>query len=908
MRFALCRRQSSEREKEVLYQHDRATPMTPIPATRSRPSTFRNAYTDAPDLHSNLLLASLQLLFWLFFHPSAWRNYITRIDPTLRPDFWLLELTWTQWRNPRLRHLLVASYLLWPLIAGGAVGLVGWLIGKSLQDITVSVAAGIAFIMIVGMTIGMAIGLAVGVTIFIAFNTAGSFALGMAAGLAGYMATQTATRPSVYPFARQIGGSLIGIIIGGLMVIVAGGLAISVALHLAIGLAFGIAFGLRTGNWRRSLLGIITVSLVSIVATSKSGTIADGVVAGGLMASLFALPFVIAERIGGVWAGAVAGTVGVAGFWIAVSINQDPQQAFWSVALGLLGMVAGLTLTFWRPIPTYLIATAWNTILYWADLQRSHGQAARLRYHAAFWDEQQFLPWIGLDSHIVMVTERNTAEGQAAIAYLTTHQQRWAAQAAQIELDIHKLGRCEEVEQIRHAYPTLIIGELQGQASSLLRIFGRISRDVDAALQQESNYNQRLALSLVEDRLDNLTRELDRSSESYANRFRPIAVQWWQAVDDYIYHLTEIIEQRQELDSPYVIGVPLNEQQEIFVGRTDIGSRIEQLLLDKRRPPLLLYGQRRMGKTSLLNNLGRLLPSTVVPLYVDLQGAPASASDYAGLLYTVARIMIDAAQRQRNLPLPLLSRAQVSKDPFTSFDEWLDQVERRLDERTALLILDEFEALDSAIEKGRFDEEDILGMLRHLIQHRPRFKVLLAGSHTLEEYHRWSSYLINVQVVQVSYLKADEARQLVERPVKDFALRYETAASQRVLDLTHCHPFLVQLLCAEIVALKNEQDPSVRRFATLADVAAAVPEALKSGSFFFADIERNQVDDAGRSVLRCMAGQGEGKVTARTLLAQVCPMDLEATLKHLLQRELIEPVGDGYRFQVELIRRWFMQA
>ena len=32
--------------------------------------------------------------------------------------------------------------------------------------------------------------------------------------------------------------------------------------------------------------------------------------------------------------------------------------------------------------------------------------------------------------------------------------------------------------------------------------------------------------------------------------------------------------------------VPLTEQQEIFVGRAHISARIEQLLLDRRRPPL----------------------------------------------------------------------------------------------------------------------------------------------------------------------------------------------------------------------------------------------------------------------------------------------------------------------------------
>ena len=324
----------------------------------------------------------------------------------------------------------------------------------------------------------------------------------------------------------------------------------------------------------------------------------------------------------------------------------------------------------------------------------------------------------------------------------------------------------------------------------------------------------------------------------------------------HVRELAVAVELRQEIDSPYVIGVPLTHQQEIFVGRTDIGARIEQLLLDRRRPPLLLYGQRRTGKTSLLNNLGRLLPNSIVPLFVDLQGPAAQASDHAGFLYNLARGMVDSAQRERGLALPPLERESLTADPFTRFDEWLDQVEAALGRNTALLSLDEFEALDRALTQGRFNDADVLGMLRNLIQHRPRFKVLLAGSHTLEELERWAGYLINVQVVHISYLKEDEARKLVEQPVTDFALRYEPDASQRVLDLTRCHPFLVQLLCGEIVALKNEQEVAVRRLARLADVEAAATEALSHGSFFFADIERNQVDADSLAILRTLAVQG----------------------------------------------------
>ena len=483
-----------------------------------------------------------------------------------------------------------------------------------------------------------------------------------------------------------------------------------------------------------------------------------------------------------------------------------------------------------------------------------------------------------------------------------------SSQARQIEQDARNLESATDVDAIRTAYHSLAAGDLTNPVSMLLRRFSRISQDVDTALQQQSIHNQRQALSSVEERLDVLLIELTRSGESYPVRFRPIAAQWRQVVADHVDQLAAATEQRQEIDSPYITGAPLTAQQAIFVGRTDISARIENLLLDRRRPPLFLYGQRRMGKTSLLHNLGRLLRSTMVPLFVDLMGPTSRANDHAGFLYHLAQDMIKSANAQRQVILPPLTRDALVYDPFPRFDEWLDEVELFLGQNTGLLLLDEFEALDHALNMRRLDAIRVLGLLRHLIQHRPRFKVLLAGSHTLNELQRWSSYLINVQVVKIDYLKRTEARQLIERPVEDFALRYKPSASQRVLDLTHGHPFLVQLLCEAIVTLKNEQKPSVRRLARLADVERAVPQALANAGFFFGDIQ-NQLDGAALELLRCLAAQGAGGVLSLKALKQEFsdPNRLDHTLDLLLRRDLIEPAGSGYRFQVELIRQWFAQ-
>ncbi|MEM9088186.1 MAG: AAA family ATPase [Cyanobacteria bacterium P01_F01_bin.53] len=563
----------------------------------------------------------------------------------------------------------------------------------------------------------------------------------------------------------------------------------------------------------------------------------------------------------------------------------------------------------------------WHLLLYRLDEIRLGKQPSLLHRHLAFWDEWQFLKIRGLDKHLLLVLERSPAEGQAALNYLSTGRQRWAAQAAQIELDARQLENCSSANVIGNLHKSWTVGELTGPANTLFRSFNRISSDIGAALGQASTYNQRLALTSVSNQLDSLTRELTRSSDKYAARFSPIAQRWCNIVELELNELTKTAEQTQEIDSPYIIGVPLTERQEIFVGRTDISTRIEQLLLDRRRPPLLLYGQRRTGKTSLLNNLGKLLPNSIVPLFVDLQGPAARASNHAGFLYNLAKGMTDAANRQRNLTFPLLTREALTEDPFTTFDEWIDTVETTLGESTALLALDEFEVLDQALTTDKFNEADVLGMLRNLIQQRPRFKVLIAGSHTLQEFQRWSSYLINAQVLHLSYLKPSEARQLIEQPSPDFALRYEPDASQRVLDVTRSHPYLVQSLCAEIVVLKNEQDPSIRRLATLADVEAAIPEALSSGSMFFSDIERNQVDAPALAILRYIAAQGEGasisksalaehllKASAQTGLNAINSEEIKNALSLLLRRELIETTEpDHYRIQIELFRRWFAQ-
>ncbi len=842
------------------------------------------------------------------------------------------------------------------------------LIGGLLGSLTVSVAFGIMVSSIGSVLLSLPIGLAGEVVFSMAKNVAIAVMLSMsdlpdfptgnnlsenspvmwtvllgtfAASLAGsvmYSTTKTVHTPPAY---RQIGSIVVGVGVsgivlflltlligstaGGVAMLIENGLWFSLAYDGIINVVFGLSLALivflQTWRWQPAFwwglgasvgLGVFTLLKNQFhTAFLPLNVLADGIHGGienaYLYLLLFAFPYVLAKRIATPWAGIIAGIFGSTGAYVVFAWITQSYTLLFLLPLTLLAFALGLSNVWWRPLLCYPFLAAWNLLILRADEKRSCQPTSLLRWHSAFWDEYQYLPLFGLENYLVLVTEHNPHEGRFALEYLSTSPQRWAVREAHIELDARRLQRSADVKSISATHRSLATGELSSPVSALLRSFSRLSRDIEAALAQESTYNQRLALDSVEERLDSLFRELTSSSEPYATRFLPIAATWRQTISEHIRTLTEAVESRQEISNPYVIGIPLTEHQEIFVGRSDISESIEKLLLDVRCPPLLLYGQRRTGKTSLLNNLGKLLPWKIIPLFVDLQGPTSLAKNYQGFLYNISRAMLTSAKRHRQLQLPPLTKEKLNEDPFTSFDEWLDEIEQSIDAtQNMLLILDEFSALEHVFTKGLLDEESVLGMFRHLIQHRSRLKILLSGSHTIDEFERWASYLINVQTVHISYLQPKEALQLIEQPVKDFSLRYDPEASQRVLQLTHCHPALIQLVCSEMVSLKNKQDLPERRLAQVADVEAAIPGALQHGRFFFADIANNQVTPHALAMLRYLATFGEQTIVRREVLESQCPEEFDQTLNNLLRRELIEAVVEGYRFQVELIRRWFV--
>lgn len=70
----------------------------------------------------------------------------------------------------------------------------------------------------------------------------------------------------------------------------------------------------------------------------------------------------------------------------------------------------------------------------------------------------------------------------------------------------------------------------------------------------------------------------------------------------------------------------------------------------------------------------------------------------------------------------------------------------------------------------------------------------------------------------------------------------------------------MQLLCYNIVELKNQQAVSERQMVQVSDVEAAVPLVFDANKFLFSEVINNQIDARSREMLSFLAAHDTEKV------------------------------------------------
>jgi AAA ATPase domain len=690
-------------------------------------------------------------------------------------------------------------------------------------------------------------------------------------------------------------------------------------LSLALGIVGGVLGSIGLGIMGGIALGIVGGAGLGII---QSNSLAIG---GGIAVAITAglLAGIVEGRTWGMAGGALGGIAGGMAWGLAGSIVGSIAGGIISSIVGSIAVAIAFFVSYllgYYRLPFYFVSGLSGLRTYLASQKNPLQVFAYLHRSSLYWDEYVFLPLPGLKSLLIMAVEQNSEQAQEEIAFIVSNrpQQIRAAQEASLEIAIRGLEICESLHDIAQVSQRLT--EVLPQEARLLdpRWTTPFVRLNDAS-RNAARYYSSLSWKTRRESLEDIMADLNKVYPDTAfrdiklnKRLGEVVNRWRRAVRQEQEKLDQVPDKIGQIDNPYKPGQVLELRDSLFVGRRDLVQQLEEALTKgSRRPTFFLNGERRMGKSSTLKQLPNLLGARYLPIIYDLQSRGVSSSPTA-FLNTIAeemyKLMSSRGMRMRRLETERLQRALRENEAaiYRIFDEWLDGVEQTLEkeDRTLLLVFDEFEKLEEAEQDGYIKLPLLLDWFRNVIQNRSRLALLFSGVRTISEMGtKWASYFVNVQTLRVSFLQPSEARQLITRPVYNFPSEqvFGVGVVEEIMRVTGNHPFLVQAICAKLIDNLNIEN---RHPAQIEDIALAESQFLENWwDTFFHDLWE-RTDQRQRICLETIKNLDKADQQKIVQYSSLDSWTARHTLQTLLKRDLILMEQDNYRIAAPIFSKW----
>ncbi|MEP7013013.1 MAG: ATP-binding protein [Acidobacteriota bacterium] len=529
------------------------------------------------------------------------------------------------------------------------------------------------------------------------------------------------------------------------------------------------------------------------------------------------------------------------------------------------------------------------------------------RFHPVAWDDACLLPFPGLDRLLVGYAERFPTEGIREIDRLidTYPSQRSAALRARAILLAREASGTADLARLDDTLAGLPEGkrgflqdtpELRRRAHEICTLQARIDT-LDRPFLREP-----FAALLVKE-IESFEGRIAGFRPPLSTEFRKAARKWLEIARKQ-HEVARAAIAREPTRQVFRAGAPVDREKEAFVERASILGELErQVMLASGCPVLLVYGRRRVGKSSLLKNLEGFLPPRVSIASLSMQKAEA---------FTSLGSLIDLIAEQISGRLPGIEKSASQTPDLRDLARLLHVTEARLEAEglRLLLAIDEFENLDRKIGEGVFSE-DLLAVLRESMQNHRHLIWTLAGSHRIDEltHAPWASYLVSARTVEVPPFEPAETRLLLTEPLKHSSLwraagseapRFEpgfwgTGGIERIHEETGGWPHLVQLVAERVVDLVNDGGVNGADERLL---DRALDRAVENGySVFYELIERESALPGELGYLRRFAREETLPI----------PED-DAVDRSLRRRLLVVPEGNRYRLRAPIMARWLRRA
>ncbi len=694
-----------------------------------------------------------------------------------------------------------------------------------------------------------------------------------------------------------------------------GSVLLATLLGVACGLVVGMLGEIGFGIMLALALGITGIAIGDIEMGFEKGVavaVALGLIAGtGRGFQWGMLRGVLASVLGGLsWAITSLFTQAIVPGSIVTGITGG-------IAITLVLLVS-YTLGYYR-ILLYLVSGPSGLWAYIASRKNAPEVFSYLRRSALYWDECIFLPLPYLQQTLLIAVGQDLQRALKELTFIIDKrpQQQQTALAVLCEIALRDMEARETIRDIADA--TQRLGEILPQRIMLAepRLLTPFSHLADAS-REAARYGGPLNWQTRRTALKDMIAALEKifpdtafpDTPRLSALLKQVVKNWRSAALQQQEKLEQGLEGIGQIMNPYNPGHTTTSDTP-FVGRTDIVRQLSEALSKPHRPTFLLNGERRMGKSTMLRQLPNLLGASYIPIFYDLQNPGVSSSIDVFLAKLAEQIYNEISLRGMRIEKLERTRLQEALRRneaaiYYPFDEWLDALERTLEQekRTVILLFDEFEKLEEAGAAQYIALNLLLDWLRNTIQNRTHIALLFSGVRTFGEMGaNWASYFVNARTLKVSFLHPAEARHLITQPMPNFSLEelFSKEVVEEIMRVTGCHPFLVQAACSELIDNLNLEN---RQRAELEDVATAVTYVLKNWwDTYFRDLWE-RTDPQQRMCLQLLNQQAGSDISSLTQQNGLDEHTTREALQTLLKRDLVVLSENSYQIAAPIFCRW----
>ena len=356
--------------------------------------------------------------------------------------------------------------------------------------------------------------------------------------------------------------------------------------------------------------------------------------------------------------------------------------------------------------------------------------------------------------------------------------------------------------------------------------------------------------------------------------------------------------------NPYIAGAPVTETR-MFFGREDIFEWIQNSLTGRYADHILVvHGQRRVGKTSVLKQLRNRLSEKYIPVFFDLQGRTHTTLDR--FLWWLARETVRVLKQDRSIEVPVPQKDDFARDLEYFENTFLPGLRPLLNGHNLLYTFDEFDNLEEGEVKKDL-ARPLIDHLRRLMEREEMSFIFSIGSsgRKLENMQAtYTEFFKTALYKKISFLSEEQTKDLVTRPVEGL-LEYDHEAVEHIYELTSGHPYFTQLTCHELFARCQHTN---QRYVKNDDVKAILDDVVERGTVNL----KFTWDEASDLEKWSLAGLAQLARTDNQILSEYLrkqrvrfsDSNLTSCLLHLREKDVLTPEN---RFVIYLLKLWLQK-